>query len=265
MAATWSPLTAADKTRYQVINKENLEFLMNRYNKVNRWVIADMIRRSAYHYPDKPALIYGDKTLTYTELERECNRTALGVQKYDRVSILAHNTIHHVLTWIGCAKIGAIYLAINYLLRGKDIAYCINHSESKIFIVEDALFDLVKDVMDDMPTVKTFLWSDQVAGQPPANDRFQGFDAWYGKYPDTEPDVILHIEDPCQMTYTSGTGSLPDDLYQRHGNPCPRVSSSAIRPSWPSTWEPSSTASTTRTTSMSTPCPSITVPSGTSS
>ncbi|MDQ1278062.1 MAG: fatty-acyl-CoA synthase, partial [Thermodesulfobacteriota bacterium] len=214
MAATWSPLTAADKTRYQVINKENLEFLMNRYNKVNRWVIADMIRRSAYHYPDKPALIYGDKTLTYAELERECNRTAnaltaLGVQKYDRVSILAHNTIHHVLTWIGCAKIGAIYLAINYLLRGKDIAYCINHSESKIFIVEDALFDLVKDVMDDMPTVKTFIWSDQVAGQPPANDRFQGFDAWYGKYPDTEPDVILHIEDPCQMTYTSGTESLP--------------------------------------------------------
>jgi hypothetical protein len=32
MTANWSPLTEADKTRYQVINKENLEFLMNRYN-----------------------------------------------------------------------------------------------------------------------------------------------------------------------------------------------------------------------------------------
>lgn len=214
MAANWAPLTEEEKSRYKVINKENLEFLMNRYNKVNRWVIADMIRRSAYHYPNKPALIYGDKTLTYAELERECNRTAnaltaLGVKKYDRVSILAHNTIHHVLTWIGCAKIGAIYLAINYLLRGKDISYCINHSESKVFIIEDALYDLVKDVMDDMPTVNTFIWSDQVAGQPPASDRFQNFDAWYGKYDDTEPDVILHIEDPCQMTYTSGTESLP--------------------------------------------------------
>lgn len=214
MSANWLPLTEENKARYKVINKENLDFLMNRYNKMNRWVIADMIRRSAYHYPDKPALIFGDKTLTYAELERECNRTAnalaaLGVQKYDRVSILAHNTIHHVLTWLGCAKIGAIYLAINYLLRGKDISYCINHSESKVFIVEDALFDLVKDVMDDMPTIKTFIWSDQVAGQPPASDRFRSFDAWYGKYPDTEPDTILHIEDPCQMTYTSGTESRP--------------------------------------------------------
>jgi len=210
----WKPLTEEEKARYSVINEENLKFLMDRYNRVNRWVIADMIRRSAYHYPDKPALIYGDKTLTYAELERECNRTAnalrdLGVKKYDRVAILAHNTIHHVLTWFGCCKIGAIYLAINYLLRGKDISYCINHSESKVFIIEDALYDLVKDVMDDMPTVKHYIWSDQVAGKPPVSDVFKNFDTWYGAYPDTEPEAILHIEDPCQMTYTSGTESLP--------------------------------------------------------
>lgn len=210
----WAPLTEEEKKRYNVINKDNLEFLMNRYNKVNRWVIADMIRRSAYHYPDKPAVIFQGKTLTYSQLEAECNRvanalTALGVKKYDRVAILAHNTIHHVITWLGCAKIGAIYLAINYLLRGKDISYCIDHSESVAFIVEDALFDLVKDVQDDMPTVKTWIWSNQGAGKPPANDRFIDFDAWYSKYPAVEPDVILHIEDPCQMTYTSGTEALP--------------------------------------------------------
>ena len=144
------PLTDEEKAKYQVLNKENLEFLMNRYNSTNRWVIADMIRRARYHFPDKKAMIYGDKSLTYAQMEDECNRvanalTALGVEKYDRVAILAHNTIHHVQTWIGCCKIGAIYLAINYLLRGKDISYCINHSESKVFIVEDSLYDLVKD------------------------------------------------------------------------------------------------------------------------
>jgi len=214
MSAYFSPLSAEDKNRFNVINKENLEFLMSRYNKVNRWVIADMIRRSAYHYPDKKALIFGDQVLTYKELEAECNRTAnallsLGVKKYDRVAILAHNTIDHVLTWMGCAKIGAIYLAVNYLLRGKDISYCINHSESKVFIIEDALHDLMKDVMDDMPTVKTFIWSRQGAGKPPISDRFLDFEGWYKKFPADEPDAELHIEEPCQMTYTSGTESLP--------------------------------------------------------
>ncbi len=208
------PLTDEEKARYSVLNKENLEFLMNRYNKVNRWVIADMIRRSSYHYPDKKALIFGDKCLTYAELEAESNRVAnalidLGVEKYDRVAILAHNTTHHVLTWLGCCKAGAVYLAINYLLRGKDISYCINHSESSVFIVEDGLYDLVKDVLDDMPSVKTLIWSDEGIGKPPEDERFKEFDSWCKAYPATEPDTLLHIEDPCQMTYTSGTESLP--------------------------------------------------------
>ncbi len=79
-------LTQEEKTRYSALNKENIEFLMNRYNKVNRWVIADMIRRTSYHYPDKKALIFGEQSLTYAELEDECNRVAnalsdLGVKK----------------------------------------------------------------------------------------------------------------------------------------------------------------------------------------
>ncbi len=207
-------LSDADRNRFNALNPENLAFLTDRYNRVNRWVIADMIRRSAYHYPDKAALIFGDRSYSYTALEAECNRMAnalrdLGVEKYDRVAILAHNTAHHVLTWIGCCKIGAVYLAINYLLRGKDITYCINHSEAKVFIVEDALYDLVKDVLDDMPSVKTFIWSNQGAGKSPADGRFRDFDAWVAPHPTAEPEAILHIEDPCQMTYTSGTESLP--------------------------------------------------------
>lgn len=209
-----TPLTGEESARYNVIDKDTVAFLKNRYNKVNRWVIADMIRRNRYHYPDKKALIFGDRSLTYTELEDQSNRVAhaligLGVQKYERVAILAHNTIHHVLTWLGCCKAGAVYLAINYLLRGKDITYCINHSESTVFIVEDALYDLVRDVLDDMPHVKTLIWSSQGEEKPPVSGRFKDFDAWYQSYPATEPDTILHIEDPCQMTYTSGTESLP--------------------------------------------------------
>ena len=112
------------------------------------------------------------RSLTYAELEAESNRVAnalmdLGIQKYERVAILAHNTIHHVLTWLACCKIGAVYLAINYLLKGKDISYCINHSESKLFIIEDALYDLTKDVLGEMPTVKALIWSDDMAGARP--------------------------------------------------------------------------------------------------
>ena len=215
MARATRPLTKNRKQSYDRIDARTVAFLRTRYNRANRWVIADMIRRSAYHHPGKPALIFRDRTFTYTGLEEECNRVAhalagLGVRKYDRVAILAHNTAHHVLTWLACCKIGAVYLAVNYLLRGKEISYCVNHSESRVFVVEDALYELVRDVLDDMPSVRAWVWSRQGAGaEPPAGGRFLDFDSWCGGRPVTEPDALLHIEDPCQLTYTSGTESRP--------------------------------------------------------
>ncbi|GAB6887871.1 acyl-CoA synthetase [Desulfothermus okinawensis JCM 13304] len=209
------------KGRFYSITEENVNYLLNHYNKINRWVISDLLKRSAYHYPDKIALRFKDTSLTYSELDRKANQVAnalkdLGVKKYDRVAILAHNTLHHVLTWFGTIKVGGIYLAVNYLLHGPDIKYCIDHSESNIFIVEDALYDLVKDVLDDMKSVDKFIWSRDMVGKEKLSDKFIDFDEWYSAYPDTEPDVILRIEDPCQMTYTSGTESNPKGVILNH-------------------------------------------------
>lgn len=207
------PLTEDAVLHYHRFDRESIAFLRSRYNRITRWVIADIVRRSAYRYPEKPALIFGDRVLTYAELEEATNRVAqgllaLGLKRFDRVAILAHNTIHHVLTWLGTAKAGGIYLAINYLLRGKDIAYCINHSEARFFIVEDALAELVDGVLHDMPSVAHRIWSTQGAGRP-APEGWLDFDVWVGGQSAEEPDVELYIEDPVQMTYTSGTEALP--------------------------------------------------------
>lgn len=56
-----------ERERFTVINEENVRFLRSRYNHVNRWVVADIVRGSANRFPDKPALIYKDITLTYKE------------------------------------------------------------------------------------------------------------------------------------------------------------------------------------------------------
>lgn len=213
MNAEYPALTDAQRDRFQKLDRESIDFLMQRYNQVNRWVVADMLRRTRYHHPDQTALIFGGLTRSYAELEDECNQVAnallsLGVRKYDRVAILAHNTHHHVLTWLGAAKMGAVYLAINYLLRGPDIAYCVNHSEATVLVVEDSLYDLVAEVIGQMPSVKTLLWSSQGAGQT-APQGFVDFDQWRQGHPTSQPDVILRIEDPVQLTYTSGTESKP--------------------------------------------------------
>ena len=209
------------KNCFNHLSKKNIEALLNRYNKISRWVIGDIFKRSANRYPSKIALSFRERNFTYKELDEEINKVAnalldLGVEKYDRVAILAHNTLHHVLTWFACCKIGAIYLAINYLLHGPDIQYCINHSESKIFIIEDELYPQVKEVIDNLPTIEKFIWSNQGKGENKPDDRFIDFDEWYKNFPVKEPDIIVRIEDPCQMTYTSGTESKPKGVILNH-------------------------------------------------
>ncbi len=203
---------------FSEITDENVRELRKRYNKIRRWVIADFLRRNARKYPEKTALIFNHPNgseikLTYGQLDQEANKFAnailnLGLKKYDRVAILAHNTLHHVITIFGSAKSGTIYLGLNYLLYGKDLAYAINHSETKVLIVEDSLYPRIEPVIKDLKTVELFLWSNQGANIEPPKDWID-LDNFYKKGSNSEPDTILNIEDPVQMTYTSGTESLP--------------------------------------------------------
>lgn len=202
-----------EKKYFREINKETVAFLRKRYNCITRWVVGDIVHRSAYRYPNKTALIFNDTVVTYSELDAMINRFAnglhtLGLKRYDRVAILAHNTIHHVIAWLGTARSGGIYLPMNYLLRGKDIAYCANHSEARFFIVEDALKDLLLDIRSEMPGIEAWIWSNQGNGEP-TPEGWIDFDEWVGAQSAEESYIDLYIEDPVQMSYTSGTEALP--------------------------------------------------------
>ena len=203
---------------FSKITDENVRELRKKYNKIRRWVIADFLRRNARKFPEKTALIFNhpdgyEIKLSYEELDREANKLAnallnFGLKKYDRVAILAHNTLHHVITIFGSAKAGVIYLGLNYLLYGKDLAYAINHSESKILIVEDSLYQRIEPIVGDLKNVKLFLWSNQGSNMPTPKG-WISLDDFYKQVDGSEPNTILNIEEPVQMTYTSGTESLP--------------------------------------------------------
>jgi fatty-acyl-CoA synthase len=67
-----------------------------------------------------------------------------------------------------------------------------------------------------MKTVEKFIWSNQGQGLEVQDENFLDFDKWYQSQSEKEPDVIVRIEDPCQMTYTSGTESKPKGVIINH-------------------------------------------------
>ena len=225
-------LQQAPRTPLDALTEESIRELRKRYNRVNRWVVADMVQRSAYRSPSKPALLFNGKTLTYAELDLALNRVgnallALGLKKFDRVAILAHNTIHHVLAWLGTLKAGGIYVPLNFMLKGKELAYQVNHADAKVLIVEDSLLGNIEEVLGELPSVNHRIWSNQALGQE-APAGWLDFEEWSSKAMEDEPETELYIEDPVEICYTSGTEALPKGAVLMNQNLLAQYMSAAL-------------------------------------
>jgi fatty-acyl-CoA synthase len=102
---------------------------------------ADWLGRRASYTPDRIALIVepGGERYTYRQLDDRANRTArtlamLGVGGGDRVAILAYNSVVHLdLLW-ACAKLGAIYVPLNWRLNQAELLPQVADSEPKLLV-----------------------------------------------------------------------------------------------------------------------------------
>ena len=80
--------------------------------------VADIVKETAARLPDKAALIFQDKPITYGELERSIEQAAagiasLGIRKGDRVGVLVHNIPHFVYAYLGIERAGGVMVPLN--------------------------------------------------------------------------------------------------------------------------------------------------------
>ncbi len=188
-------------------------------NIINRDTIGDMARRAATKYGDKTAIIFRDLKLSFYDLEREARRfanlmTSYGIKKGDRVAIYAYNSHYYPISMIGLAKIGAIQVPINYMLNAEEIAYIINHSGSRIFIVEDILYPIIAKDQGKFSTIEK--WGFIPLGDSSVPDGFFNMISEMEAMPYDEPQVEVSAEDIVQIPYTSGTESKPKGAMLSH-------------------------------------------------
>ena len=117
---------------------------------------ADILTIRANLTPDREALydITTGVRYTYAELNHRANRAAnhlqekYGVQKGDRVSILAHNNIAYVDLLFGIGKIGAIFAPLNWRLTSRELTYIVNDCQPKILIVGPEFVSVYNEMKD---------------------------------------------------------------------------------------------------------------------
>jgi fatty-acyl-CoA synthase len=189
---------------------------------MRRFAVGDLLTRTTRRCPEKEAIVFGNVRFTYDELNKKVNKvanalTALGVKKNDKVAILSHNCSQYVIYLFAMAKIGAWATPVNFMLRGEELVYIINDSESVMFIVEDVLVDCVLEIKEEIPGVK-FYCSISLAGKP-SPDGWLDFDGLCSeKYSDAEPYAEINYDDVYNLLYTSGTEAAPKGVMNSHLN-----------------------------------------------
>lgn len=167
--------------------------------------------------PNKVALICGERSLTYAELNARARRVAnalsnLGIKANDRVAVMSHNSIELLEIVCGLSKLSAIGVLLNYRLREHEIAYIINDCQAKVAIAGPGLVEVVDKARANVVGEVVFVaigdetrpgwqrYEDLLAG---ASEAVPGSEGGLGS----------------AMSYTSGTTGQPKGAYRPNGVP----------------------------------------------
>ena len=102
----------------------------------------DDFQKSAAERPDKPAIFYFDRTISYGELATLSGKlaaalSAWGIKKGDRVMVVLQNIPQFLIALYGAWKIGAIVVPLNPMYKEKELTYFCQDSGIRILIIQD--------------------------------------------------------------------------------------------------------------------------------
>jgi fatty-acyl-CoA synthase len=182
-------------------------------HRASRNTIGDAVARSAARNGSRPALAFGDRLWTFTELELASNRlahrlTGLGLNKGDRVAAYGRNSDAYLLLWLACTKAGLIHVPVNYALVHQELAYILSQSGCRALFADTDLQPQVDAVQQDLNIA--IAGSLHGGGNPDvlAMARAPG--------EDSPPTLELTDTDVVQILYTSGTTSDPKGAMHTH-------------------------------------------------
>ena len=181
------------------------------------------IERTAYIYPDRVALIHGERRFTWLQTYGRCRRLASalkarGVGYGDTVSVILNNTPEMYECHFGVPAIGAVLNTINTRLDAESIAFILNHAEAKVLITDREYAHAVKQAIATAGREMLVIDVDDPEYRGPG-DRLGSID-YEALIAEGSPDFIF--EQPSDewnaisLNYTSGTTGNPKGVVYHH-------------------------------------------------
>lgn len=174
--------------------------------------LGQFIEYHARKTPERRALVWGERDISYAEYDRVANRIAhgllaRGVGTGERVGFLGLNTPDFYFALIGTAKTRGAFTVFNWRLAVPELAQLIEDSQTRLCIVERALADLWNEALRICGCEIETIWIDEKST----------LEAVFSDQPTDKPDLFISEEDTAIQLYTSGTTGVPKGVMLTHG------------------------------------------------
>ncbi len=165
--------------------------------------------------PDRTAIVFEGKRFSFADLSDRVNRLSnvligMGVQKGDRVAILQVNCNQYVECYFAAAKVGAIFVPLNFRAKQKELTHMLNNSESKVLFSGERYIKMVQSMKDDLISQPYLISLD---------GKVEGMDYYEDVLAAASPDEVftdIGDDDVTILMYTAGTTGLPKGVPLKH-------------------------------------------------
>jgi fatty-acyl-CoA synthase len=185
------------------------------------------LERSARVWPDKVAVVYGARRLTYRELAAEAQRVARGLRASgvgpgDRVAYLMPNLPEMLIAHYAVPLAGAVLVAVNTRLTAEEVAYILSHSGAKIVVTDAALLSVAAEAAKGVEAVTELVVAEDTeialadvdwSGEP----RLVSYSEFLAR--GAGDPLSWSVSDelaPIAVNYTSGTTGRPRGVIYTH-------------------------------------------------
>lgn len=178
--------------------------------------ITDIMAHHAYHSPDKTALVFGERRVSWGEMNRGINRVAnrllaAGITQGDKVATLMRTSLEHFLLMFGAMKAGAVIVPLSALLAPEQICGLIRDAEARFVFTDEDHEAMLEPGMKSLGSVRADgFFSTRAAGS------WGGLADWLQEASEEEPPVRLMLDDEANISYSSGTTGVPKGVVYTH-------------------------------------------------
>jgi long-chain acyl-CoA synthetase len=179
--------------------------------------VRNLILDKAERFPQKPAIIFEDKEINFLRLKDDSFRFAnylinSGIKKGDKVAVFMPSIPETAASFLGVFSAAAVLVALDFMLTEEEAVNLLNHSGSKILIVQPKREINLSVLKDRCPALSEIIT---------CQEKVEGFSFWDSileKSSCDTPAVEVKEEDISSIFYTSGSTGHPKGVVLSYGH-----------------------------------------------